>query len=56
MNKNNKVYGLFYNDHGTWRTANKAVTYTLQTARATKNKVKKSLKSRVIIRKVKFVK
>jgi len=53
MSNTNKVYGLFYKDHGNWRTANNNV-YTLQTARSTKTKVAKTLKSRVIIRRVIF--
>lgn len=55
MNTTNRVYGLFYKDHGNWRRASNNV-YTLPTASETKNRVKKTLKSRVIIRRVKFVK
>lgn len=53
MRTNDKVYGLFYKDHGNWRATGNRVT--LKTAQTIKNRVKKSLKSKVIIRKVQFV-
>lgn len=53
MKIDNKVYGLFYKDHGNWRATGNHTT--LKTARTIKNRVKKSLKSKVIIRKVRFV-
>jgi hypothetical protein len=55
MNTTNRVYGLFYKDHGNWRRVTSGV-YTLPAASETKSRVKKTLKSRVIIRRVKFVK
>ena len=49
-----KVYGLFYKDHGNWRVAANGNRYTLASARLVKDRVKKSTKSQVIVRKVNF--
>ena len=47
-----RVYKLFYKSHGNWRSIGD--TLTLASARGVKPHVKRTLKSRVIIRRVKF--
>lgn len=49
-----KVYGLFYKDHGNWRLVNVNDPVTLETAQNLKPRVRKELKSSVIIRRVRF--
>ena len=52
-NTTNKVYKLFYKSHDSWVGINNVLT--LESAQNVKPRVKKALKSKVIIRKVKFV-
>jgi hypothetical protein len=58
MNKSrtnrNKVYGLFYKDHGNWRLVNVNNPVTLEAAQDLKPRVRRQLKSSVIIRRVRF--
>lgn len=49
-----KVYGLFYKSHGTWTPYSNSQPLTLSSAQTVKNLLKKTYKSSVIIRRVKF--